>query len=1021
MESEDEPVPRKRNNTNASSSKSAAASSSKGPGVQAGAMQAFQMGSSGSASPANGRPGGMQKSSSMSHLTKAERRVLDERKKKAENEQAYSFLRDLRDKDGNRPGDAGYDPRTLFIPNGAWKDFTPFEKQFWEIKQKHWDTVLFFQKGKFYELYEEDALIGHREFDLKLTDRVKMKMVGVPEGSFEQFANKFLALGYKVGRVDQCETAVAKGMRVGEKSRGGGSEIVRRELRHVLTGGTIVDSACLPDDMGSYCVAIKETEAVPGQPIFGVCVLDAATAEFRLSEFEDDVSRTKLETMLRSLRLRELLHEKAGLSQRTLRILRNTLPSSCQVTMLKSGTEFLDHDAAMERLEQLFGSSADSHEAWPEAITSMLDRDTAMSALGGMLWYLEQLNLDQDLCSSKNFDIFDPLKNNGCLVLDAQSLSHLNVLSNEQGNDVGTLHKLLNRCVTPFGKRLFKIWLVAPLCERRALEARHDAVDDFLSSPDFQDVFDKAAKKLPDIERIMPRIHAGKCKPMDFTRVLTALSELDGLIERLLQETQHFSSTTIGSLLRGIPQVSPIAQRLQDMFALKDDGAFIPRTGVFQDFDDAQDAESAILDQLERELARAAKTVKLERRAVKWKHVGTNEIFQVEVPAKTAVPKEWSIVSQTKDSKRWYPPAVRQLVQELKESRETLLASLKLFHAQLFEAFSEDTAVFTAAVKGIAELDCLLSLSKASYALGSPACRPQFIDCETASVDFKDLRHPCMSTNTGLDFISNDVALGDRYEEVVILTGGNMAGKSTTARTAATAVILAQLGCRVPASSAVISPVDRIASRMGANDQIFRNNSTFMVEMLEASRIIRECTPRSLVIMDELGRGTSTFDGHAIAFAVLHHLVGRTRCLSFFLTHYTSLAHDFDAYPGVANKHMQVVVDDENREVVFTYRLVPGIAESSYGTQVAALAGVPHTICDRAMQVSKEFSEASKALQAQRTHSRISVATLADFAHLVKRVSSDDTEDLSRQLGIIKAQARSLSLATASSSDLPKP
>lgn len=197
-----------------------------------------------------------------------------------------------------------------------------------------------------------------------------------------------------------------------------------------------------------------------------------------------------------------------------------------------------------------------------------------------------------------------------------------------------------------------------------------------------------------------------------------------------------------------------------------------------------------------------------------------NQLSQVEVPARTAVPKEWSIVSQTKDCKRWYPPAVRQLVQELKESRETLLASLKLFHAQLFEAFSEDTATFTAAVKAVAELDCLLSLSKASYALGSPACRPQFIDCETASVDFKELRHPCMSTSAGLDFIANDVALGDEHEEVVILTGGNMAGKSTTARTAATAVILAQLGCRVPASSAVISPVDRIASRMGANDQV---------------------------------------------------------------------------------------------------------------------------------------------------------------------------------------------------------
>lgn len=160
-------------------------------------------------------------------------------------------------KDGNRPGSPGYDPRTVYIPKSAWQEFTPFEKQFWEIKQDHWDTVLFFQKGKFYELYEEDALIGHREFDLKLTDRVKMKMVGVPEASFDLFAAKFLALGYKVGRVDQCETAVAKGMRTGDKKPGGGSEIVRRELRHVLTSGTIVDADSLPDDLNNYCISIK--------------------------------------------------------------------------------------------------------------------------------------------------------------------------------------------------------------------------------------------------------------------------------------------------------------------------------------------------------------------------------------------------------------------------------------------------------------------------------------------------------------------------------------------------------------------------------------------------------------------------------------------------------------------------------------------------------------------------------------------------------------------------------------------
>jgi DNA mismatch repair protein MSH6 len=563
-------------------------------------------------------------------------------------------------------------------------------------------------------------------------------------------------------------------------------------------------------------------------PTFGVCILDAATAEFRLTHFDDDASRTRLETLLRSLRIKELMHEKAGLSQRTMRVLRNTVPLSCQTTMLKAGSEFLDLHGARRKLDALFAPGEETTEAsvFPAAIQKMLDKPAAMSALGGMLWYLEQLNLDADLVSSRNFDVFDPLRQDACLVLDAQSLTHLNVLSNEQGDDEGTLHRLLNRCITPFGKRLFKIWLVAPLAARAPLEARHDAVDAFLTNPTFEDEFDGFARSLPDIERIMPRIYAGKCKPADFTRTLKALTRIDPAVERLLELAHDFATPVVGDLLRSIPAVAKRSSRLQSMFTVQEDGAFSPRRNVHQDYDAADDAIAKIERDLENELAKAAKAVGLEKRQVKWKHIGTKEIYQVEVPIKTRVPNDWALMSQVKDYKRYYSPAVRDLVQQLKEARETRLAALKEFHAQLFVEFSDDGPLFLRAVKGLAELDCLLSLAKASYAMGEPTCRPEFVDCETALVDFEELRHPCMATASGADFIANNVALGGEHDEVVILTGGNMAGKSTTARTTATAVILAQMGCRVPATRARISPVDRIASRMGANDQVSSTNGT---------------------------------------------------------------------------------------------------------------------------------------------------------------------------------------------------
>lgn len=920
---------------------------------------------------------------SRTHLTKAERRVEDEKRKRMENEQAYSFLLDVRDKDMNRPGDLNYDKRTLYIPPTAWKTFTPFEKQFWEIKQNHWDTVLFFQKGKFYELYEEDALIGHRECDLKLTDRVKMKMVGVPEASFDMFATKLLALGYKVGRVDQCETAVAKGMRVGEKSRGGGSEIVRRELRHVVTSGTIVDGHVLADDLNSYCVSVKEETTSHGTSRFGVCTLDAATAEFRYMTFEDDAILTQLETLLRSLRIKEILLEKGCLATTTLRLIKNTISSTCQLTLLKPGTEFLDEDDTRARLHTLLGTI-------PDNLAQLVDAGgPALCALGGLLWYLEQLHLDKDLCASQNFaERAAPAQSSSTLILDAKSLMHLHVLQNDEGTDEGTLLRLLNRCTTPFGRRLFKLWLSAPLCDVDAIQQRLDAVDYAMEHPELPEIFERFAKTLPDLERMQSRIAAGKCRPRDFLLVLRAFERFQGAKDELqaLLASTSCASTLLEQLMDTWPPVAELASSLRGHFVTSDDGSFIPVQGESETFDTAVEGVHAAEARLEKELEACTKELGLSRREVNWKHIGTNEIYQLEVPARTKVPANWIVMSQTKAAKRYYTPRTKDLIRELKEARERRLAALKRFQDYVYARFRDDVPLYTRAIRTVAHIDALLSLAKSSMALGAPACRPEMIEHTTAFFEFTQLRHPCMgpSVLTGAtEFIPNDVALGRDAEDVMVLTGGNMAGKSTTARTAATALILAQVGCYVPAAAARISPIDRIASRMGANDQLFRNQSTFMVEMLEASKILREATPRSLMIMDELGRGTSTFDGQAIAYAVLHELAAKTPGLCFFMTHYTTMAESLEGYPRLANRHMEVRVDDEQRHVVFTYRLVPGIAASSYGTQVAHIAGVPEAICTKAAEVSQAFWNEAQHMHAQRSHGPLPLATLADFARLI--------------------------------------
>ncbi|KAJ8294900.1 DNA mismatch repair protein msh6 [Rhodotorula toruloides] len=942
---------------------------------------------------------------------------------KQSNEEMFSFLVDPKDIDGNRPGEPGYDPRTLYIPPAAWKQFTPFEHQFWEIKRYHYDTVLFFQKGKFFELYEEDAAIGHREFDLKLTDRVKMKMVGVPETSFDFWAAKFLAQGYKVGRVDQCETALGAELRnkddkkagktAGKAKQAKGKEIVRRELKSVLTSGTIVDGSMLTDDMSNHCVAIKEHTPTPmSPPSFGVCVLDASTAEFSLSFFTDDASRTELETLVRQLKPKELIHQKGNLSVSTLRLLRNCLGLECQWTALKEGKEFLNAEDAKDEVVKLFVASTkggagegdeeemevdgqDDEDVVPESIRKMYDKPVAMSALGGMIWYLRQLNLDADLVTARNFNIYDPLgRSNGTLILDGQTLAHIEVLQNSQGTTEGTLLQLLSRCVTPFGKRLFKVWLCAPLRDATAINDRLDAVEDLLGNANFAVAFDGMAKKLPDLERMLSRVHGKTCKKKDFIAVIEAFERITTGLKTLGDLSEDFKSQGIPDLIRSVPDVSELLEEMQGLYIWDEEaGSLHPADGKDEDFERVRQKVDEVEEELQQELRSARKSLKCPDAI--FKHIGTKDIFQLEVPVKVKVPNNWTKMSGTQKVHRYYSPEIARLVAQLKEARERMQMVVNDFQFKLYGEFDKHYTTWMTVIRAVSQLDCLLSLSKSSAALGEPCVRPEIVESDTAIVEFEELRHPCI-LSASTDFIPNDVVLGGEAKNLMLLTGPN----STLLRMACTAVIMAQLGCFVPAASARIAPIDAIYSRMGANDFIFANASTFKVEMDDCNKILQKATPRSLVILDELGRGTSTYDGMAIAYAVLHRLATHMGCIGFFATHFTSLTEDF-----------ATSVNDETREVVFLYKLIDGSSPKSYGPHVAAMAGLSESIVERAIAISKQFEETSRARElAMRANETLPLTAQADAAFLIKLAKlkladgkyTGDTKQLLRTLDIVR-------------------
>ena len=929
-----------------------------------------------------------------------------------EPEQRHPWLANVTDADRNPPGHPDYDSRTLYIPPYAWEKFSPFEKQYWEIKQKYWDTIVFFKKGKFYELYENDATVGHQLFDLKLTDRVNMRMVGVPEMSLDGWANQFVAKGYKIARVDQQENALAKEMRERDdkENKKGAKEnkVIRRELACVLTGGTLVDAGMLQDDMATYCVSIKEARQ-DDLPNFGIAFTDAATGQFFLTDFIDDVDMTKFETFIAQTRPQELLLEKSCVSPEAMRILKSNASPTTIWNHLKPGKEFLSADHACRELDanSYFSvSDRSSSEKWPNALREAKDKDLVMSAFGALVFYLKSLKIERELLTIGNFSWYDPIKKASNLVLDGKTLINLEVFANSyDGGSNGTLFALLNRCITPFGKRMFKQWVCHPLMDIVRINARLDAVEVLLADRTILNNFTDQLARLPDLERIISRIHAGSCKAQEFARVLESFEQIDYTMSLLAK----FGSGegVIGHLISSMPDLKEPLTHWKTAFdhkKAKDAGLLIPEPGVEEDFDSSQERIEKCLQDLNDYLVSSQKLLKSN--AIEYRDNG-KEIYQLEVPAKIkSVPKSWDQMSATQKVKRYYSPELRTLVRRLQEAQETHSQIVKEVSGRFFARFDEDYATWLAATRVIANLDCLLSLAKASAALGTPSCRPQFIDADRSIINFEDLRHPCMLSAVD-DFIPNSVSLGGSDANIALLTGANAAGKSTVLRMTCIAVIMAQLGCYVPCISATLTPCDRIMSRLGANDNIFAAQSTFFVELTETKKILSEASPRSLVILDELGRGTSSYDGLAVASAVLHHIATHIGALGFFATHYHSLASEYAQHPEIRNMRMQIHVDDENRQVTFLYKLEDGVAEGSFGMHCASMCGIPDKVVEAAEHAAREWEHTGKlkeGMEIRRKESEGGVGSwlelgwLSDVAGLLEGRGEDRGLDVLRKV-----------------------
>ncbi|KAI3405668.2 MSH6 [Candida oxycetoniae] len=883
-----------------------------------------------------------------------------------ENEERYHWLVNIRDAEKRTPDDANYDSRTLYIPQSAWSKFTAFEKQYWEIKSKMWNTVVFFKKGKFYELYENDAIIANTEFDLKIAGggRANMKLAGIPEMSFEHWAKEFISHGYKVAKVDQKESMLAKEMRDGGSKE---EKIIKRELTGILTGGTLTNLDMITDDLSTYCLSIKEGIGEDGGKIFGVAFVDTATSELNMIELHDDGECTKLDTLITQVKPKEIVCEKGNLCQIATKILKFCAHSNNQIwNYLNPITEFWDVDITLEQLvksKYYKAEDLDDFSNYPKVLLDFKENcHVAFNAFGGLLFYLKTLKLDSSIMSLGNINHYKiSMNENLHMILDGITLNNLEILNNNyDGGDQGTLLKLINQATTPFGKRHLKKWVLHPLMKIPDINARYDSIDYLLGDgSNLLDILQASLTRLPDLERLLARIHEKTLKFKDFLRVIESFENI-AKFQSQLSEYVEVKCGVLQKYLSQFPmeEMNRYIKEWEDAFDREEAKAdiIVPATGVDEEFDNSQAKMKDLEDKLNQHLREYKREFRSQE--ICYRDSG-KEIYLIEIPVRFTkhIPSNWETMGATSKVKRFWSPEVKRLARKLMEQRELHKMVCDTLKFRMYDKFDLHYETWMSVIICIANIDCILALTKVSGTIGYPSCRPEFIESEYGHIQFKELRHPCF---TGAkEFIPNDIQLGGDEPRFGLLTGANAAGKSTIMRTTALAVILSQIGCYIPAESAKLTPVDRIMTRLGANDNIMQGKSTFFVELSETKKIVSNATSRSLVILDELGRGGSSSDGFAVAESVLHHLATHLQSIGFFATHYNSLGLAFKTHPQIKPLRMAIIVDQSSREITFLYKLEDGTALGSFGMNVALMCGVSKEIVDDGEIAAKKYEQIS--------------------------------------------------------------
>ncbi|XP_056342747.1 DNA mismatch repair protein Msh6 [Oenanthe melanoleuca] len=951
-----------------------------------------------------------------------------------------------RDARRRRQGDPDYDPCTLYVPEDYLNKCTPGVRRWWQLKSQNFDAVICYKVGKFYELYHMDAVTGVNELGL-IFMKGTWAHSGFPETAFGRFSDVLVQKGYKVARVEQTETPEMMEARC--KSAGHSSrfdKVVRREICRIITKGTQTYSVmdCDPSENHSkFLLCVKEKEDSAGTRLYGVCFVDTSVGKFHVGQFPDDRHCSRFRTLVAHYSPVQVLFEKGNLSVDTQKILKGSL-ISCIQEGLTSGSQFWNASKTLKVLleEGYFKEKQNSENgcSLPSVIKSLTSEsdslgltpgensELALSALGGCVFYLKKCLIDQELLSQANFEEYVPVdiatartmsssslfaRTGQRMVLDGVTLMNLEVLQNgTNGTIEGTLLERIDSCCTPFGKRLLKQWLCAPLCNPKSINDRLDAVEDLLAVPDKMSEVSESLKKLPDLERLLSKIHSigsplksqnhpdsraifyeelkySKKKIADFLSALEGFKVMNEIVDVMEEVASDFKSRVLKQLVTRkatnpdgrFPDLSAELTRWDTAFdhnQARKTGVITPKAGFDPDYDGALQDIKAVEEDLRKYLDQQRKL--LGSKSVQYWGTGKNR-YQMEIPESAVsrnLPEEYELRSSRKGYKRYWTKEIEKMLAAMVNAEERRDAALKDCMRRLFYNFDKNSRDWQTAVECMAVLDVLMSLAHYSQGGDGPLCRPEILlpmDNAPPFLELRNSRHPCITkTFFGDDFIPNDIVIGSKEEgssseaSCVLVTGPNMGGKSTLMRQAGLLVVMAQLGCYVPAEACRLTPIDRVFTRLGASDRIMAGESTFFVELSETSSILQHATEHSLVLVDELGRGTATFDGTAIASAVVKELAQRIRCRTLFSTHYHSLVEDHSHSGAVRLGHMACMVENESEDpsqetITFLYKFIEGACPKSYGFNAARLADIPEEVIQQGHRKAKEFEKTTLSLR----------------------------------------------------------